>query len=137
MASKNKTAETTNSVKDFIGTISDERKRDDSLRLIKIMGSETGYEPRLWGTDIIGFGSYHYRYESGHEGDAPLVGFSPRKKAFSIYLNCDFDKDPSLLTNFGKYKSGKACIYIQRLADINEAVLRKMVTASVKMTAKK
>lgn len=136
-SSRNKTVETANSVIEFISTIADSKKRDDSLRLLKIMGSETGHKPRLWGTNIIGFGSYHYRYKSGHEGDAPLVGFSPREKVFSIYLGYDFDKDPSLLVNFGKYKRGKSCLYFQRLADINETVLRKMISTSIKMTIDK
>ena len=122
---------------EFINTIVDQSKHDDSLRLITIMSSETGYEPRLWGTSIIGFGSYHYQYKSRHHGDAPLAGFSPRAKAISIYLNCDFEKQTLLMADLGKYKRGKSCIYIQKLVDINETVLRKMINTSVKTIVEK
>lgn len=136
-SSKNKTVETTDSVADFIDKINDEPKRQDSHKLLAIMAVETGFAPRMWGSNIIGFGSYHYHYDSGREGDAPLVGFSPRKNEFSLYLAYDFDGRTEMLRNFGKHKSGKACIYVKKLADIDEDVLRKLIRASVAWTRKK
>src|SRR5690606_13530147 len=124
---KNKTVETTASVVDFLDTLADDAKRKDSLRLAEIIKAETGFEPRMWGTSIIGFGSYHYHYDSGREGDAPLVGFSPRKNEFALYLAQDFEEREELLRQFGKHKTGKACIYVKKLADINEGILKRMI----------
>lgn len=134
---KNKTAETAYSVFQFLDTVADETKRKDSLRLVEIMKTETGFEPRMWGASIIGFGSYHYRYDSGREGDAPLVGFSPRKNELALYLAHNFGNREDLLQQFGKHKSGKACIYVKKLTDIDEGILKKMITASVNWTRKK
>jgi Arylsulfatase A and related enzymes len=134
---KNKTVETTASVVDFLDTLADDAKRKDSLRLAEIIKAETGFEPRMWGTSIIGFGSYHYHYDSGREGDAPLVGFSPRKNEFALYLAQDFEEREELLRQFGKHKTGKACIYVKKLADINEGILKRMIAASVNSTRKK
>lgn len=134
---KNKTAETTASVADFLDTLADDAKRKDSLRLAEIIKVETGFEPRMWGTSIIGFGSYHYRYDSGREGDAPLVGFSPRKNEFALYLSQDFEEREELLRQFGKHKTGKACVYVKKLADINEGILKRMIVASINSTRKK
>ncbi|WP_257656965.1 DUF1801 domain-containing protein [Parapedobacter lycopersici] len=127
----NKTVETTENVFNFIRTVADDTRREDSLRLIAIITSETGLEPRMWGTNIVGFGRYHYRYDSGHEGDAPLVGFSPRKQELVLYLAADFEGRTALLHDLGKHRSGKACVYLKKLADANEQVLRKMITATV------
>lgn len=113
----------------FLETV-DEKKRADSLRLIEIMSELTGCEPAMWGPSIIGFDSYHYVYESGHEGDAALVGFSPRKAQFSLYLAQGFPGRDELLAKFGKHKSGAACIYFKRLSEIDESVLREMITRS-------
>src|SRR5690606_34506775 len=129
---RNKTVETTDSVADYIGSIADEAKRNDRLRLSEIMEAETGHPPRMWGDSIVGFGSYHYRYDSGHEGDAPLVGFSPRKNELSIYLMSAFDRRAEMLANLGRHKSGKACIYIKKLTDVDERILRKLIAESVK-----
>lgn len=134
---KNKTVETTASVVDFLDSLADDAKRKDSLRLAEIIKAETGFEPRMWGTSIIGFGSYHYHYDSGREGDAPLVGFSPRKNEFALYLAQDFEEREELLRQFGKHKTGKACIYVKKLADINEGILKRMIAASVNSTRKK
>lgn len=131
---KNKTVETMDSVADFIHSVANETRRNDSLRLTEIMEAEAGYPPRMWGDRIIGFGSYHYRYDSGHEGDAPLVGFSPRKSELSIYLMSAFDQRAEMLAGLGKHKSGKACIYIKKLADVDEPILRQLIAASVKWT---
>ena len=127
---KNKTTQTERSVTGFISSIEDETKRDDSYSLIKLMQAQTGFEPKMWGPSIIGFGSYHYKYASGHEGDAPLVGFSPRKDAISLYL-FNFNGKDELLKKFGKHKAAKACIYVKKLADIDSKVLKTMITNSV------
>ncbi len=128
---KNKTTETQNSVIDFINTVEDLTKRNDSFELVKLMQEQTGYEPKMWGPAIIGFGSYHYKYASGHEGDAPLVGFSPRKDAVSLYLCSSFESKEELLSKFGKHKAGKGCIYIKKIADIDIEILKKMILYSV------
>lgn len=128
---KNKTTETQNSVIDFINTVEDLTKRNDSFELVKLMQEQTGYEPKMWGPGIIGFGSYHYKYASGHEGDAPLVGFSPRKDAISLYLYPSFEHKEELLSKFGKHKAGKGCIYIKKIADIDIEILKKMISYSV------
>lgn len=128
---KNKTTETESSVSDFINTVADEAKRKDILELLKITEEITGFQPKMWGPAIIGFGSYHYKYDSGHEGDAPLVGFSPRKEAVSLYLSSSFDNKEELLAKFGKHKAGKGCIYIKKLTDIDVEVLKVMISLSV------
>lgn len=128
---QNKTTETQSSVVDFINAVEDSTKRNDSFELVKLMQQQTGFEPKMWGTSIIGFGSYHYKYASGHEGDAPLVAFSPRKAAISLYSYLAPEHREELLSKFGKHKSGKGCIYIQKIADINIDVLKKMIALSV------
>ncbi|MDR7372143.1 DUF1801 domain-containing protein [Flavobacterium aquidurense] len=129
---KNKTTETATSVLDFINTfVEDEVKRNDSFELIKIMQEVTGFEPKMWGPSIIGFGSYHYKYASGHEGDSTLAGFSPRKAAFSLYVSLSPENRETLLPQFGKHKPSKGCIYFNKLRDINIEVLKKMVALSV------
>jgi hypothetical protein len=117
---KNKTAETSVDVFDFINLVDDEQKRKDSYRLIELMQEVSGCEPKMWGPSIIGFGKYHYQYASGHEGDTPLLGFSPRKAAISLYIFTGLDEHLHLLENLGKFKIGKACIYVKKLSDINE-----------------
>lgn len=129
---KNKTAETAVNVEDFIHSFVDnDQKKADSFQLIKLMQEWSGFEPKMWGPTIIGFGSYHYKYASGHEGDAPLLGFSPRKAEFSLYVYSPREDNKQLLDNFGKYKMGKACIYIKKLADIDISVLEKMCRDSI------
>jgi Domain of unknown function (DU1801) len=129
---KAKTVETKNSVTDFINSVPDEKKKTDCFTLIEIMKEQSGFEPKLWGPSIVGFGSYHYIYESGREGDAPLVAFSPRKAEISLYLASNFENREELLQKFGKHKSAKACIYVKKLEDIDLAVLKKMITLSIK-----
>src|SRR5689334_1673988 len=124
---KNKTTETEVNVKDFIDRVEDETKRDDSYRIIKMMKDATGFEPKMWGPSIIGFGSYHYKYASGHEGDAPLIGFSPRKPQIVLYFSQDFENREKLLKEFGKHKSSKGCVYIKKLEDVDEGILKKMI----------
>jgi hypothetical protein len=130
---KTKTAETSVNVEEFIQSFANtEQKQLDSYELLKIMQDITGFEPKMWGLTIIGFGSYHYVYESGHEGDAPLVGFSPRKAEFSLYAYTGLKEHEHLLDNLGKFKVGKACIYFKKLSDINQSELKKLIKETIK-----
>jgi hypothetical protein len=132
MAAKNKTAETKVSVIDFLNSsVDNEQKKHDSFRLIELMESWSGFEPKMWGPTIIGFGSYHYKYASGHEGDAPIIGFSPRKAAFSLYVVAAGSNNTKLLDQLGKYKMGKACIYFKKLADLDIDTLEKLCRAAI------
>ncbi|WP_130860565.1 DUF1801 domain-containing protein [Gracilibacillus phocaeensis] len=131
MAYELKTKETDNSVIEFIEKVESERKREDAYRLLDIFTETTGKEAKMWGTSIIGFGRYHYKYDTGHEGDAPLVGFSPRKAKFSLYIATGDDSRAPLLEKFGKHKAGKGCVYVNKLADIDEDVLRELIMQSV------
>ena len=118
--SKLKTKPTEIDVYEFIDSFANtEQKRKDSKDLIELMARISGFEPVMWGPSIIGFGEYHYVYESGHEGDAPLVVFSPRKSAISLYVFTGVEKHNYLLENLGKFRKGKSCIYVNKLADIN------------------
>lgn len=129
---KNKTAQTNENVIQFIETFSNsEQKKQDSYALLQLMQDVSGYEPKMWGPTIIGFGSYHYKYESGHEGDAPLLGFSPRKAAISLYVFTGLDEHQHLLENLGKFKMGKSCIYANKLVDINVEVLKKLMQETI------
>jgi hypothetical protein len=129
---KNKTTETNESTTDFINTfVEDETKRNDAFELIKIMQEVTHFEPKIWGPSIIGFGSYHYKYASGHEGDVPLVGFSPRKAAISLYINVPTENRDELLSKLGKHKASKGCIYVKKIADIDIEVLKNMISLSL------
>jgi hypothetical protein len=130
---KNKTAATENNVLDFINTfVTDETKRNDAFELIRITQKATGFEPKMWGPSIIGFGSYHYKYESEHEGDAPLAGFSPRKAEISLYVYLTPEDREELLSKLGKHKATKGCIYIKKLSDIDTEILQKMILLSVR-----
>jgi hypothetical protein len=129
---KAKTTETKVSVKVFIKKIPDEQRQKDAMAIVDIMEKQSGFPAKMWGPAIIGFGSYHYVYESGHEGDAPLVGFSPRKTEFALYLSSAFEKREELLAQLGKHKAAKACVYIKKMEDVKADVLKKMVAASLK-----
>lgn len=133
---KNKTTETDLSVTDFVNALKGETKRKDSFQLIELMKKITKLEPKMWGTSIIGFGSYHYKYESGHEGDAPLVGFSPRAAALTLYLSA-YDSREAFLEKLGKHKTSKGCVYIAKLEDVNLSVLEKMIRNHMKETESK
>ncbi len=111
----------------FIDSIADAGKRRDSRALLAMMQEITGAKPRMWGASIVGFGTYRYRYASGREGDWFVTGFSPRKQALTVYLMCDVSTQQPLLDKLGKYKIGKSCLYIKKLADIDEAVLRQLI----------
>jgi hypothetical protein len=127
-----KTKETDNSVIEFIEKVESTKKREDAYKLLDIFTETTGYGAKMWGPSIIGFGSYHYKYASGHEGDAPLVGFSPRKAKISLYFATGDQEREELLKTFGKHTSGKACVYINKLADVNVDVLKALINQSVK-----
>ncbi|ULQ51524.1 DUF1801 domain-containing protein [Flavihumibacter fluvii] len=129
---KNKTKETGKNVLDFIKEFAEsEQKRKDSYELLELMQNVSGYEARMWGPSIIGFGNYHYKYASGHEGDAPLIGFSPRKAAISLYVFTGLKEHEHLLKNFGKFKIGKACIYIKKLSDIDKGKLKELMKTTI------
>lgn len=129
-----KTKETENSVIEFIEGVDNPKKREDAYRLLDIFTETTGFEAKMWGPSIIGFGSYHYKYATGHEGDSMLVGFSPRKAKISLYLATGDAKREELLNKFGKHTTGKACVYINKVADIDEEVLKELIQQSVSFT---
>lgn len=129
---KNKTTETEVNAIDFINSyVDNEQKKADSFKLIELMRKWSGFEPKMWGPTIIGFGSYHYKYASGHEGNAPMIAFSPRKTAFSLYTYCPIEEHKHFLDDLGKFKKGKACIYVKKLSDINIVTLEKMCEATI------
>lgn len=130
---KNKTTETSVNVLDFINEFADtEQKRKDSYELLDLMQNTSGYEAKMWGPSIIGFGRYHYKYQSGHEGEAPLIGFSPRKAAISLYVFTGLKEHEVLLKDLGKFKMGKACIYIKKLSDIDRQKLVSLMNETIK-----
>ncbi len=127
-----KTKETNNSVIEFIEDVENPKKREDAYKLLDLFTEVTGYKAKMWGPSIIGFGAYHYKYKTGHEGDAPLVGFSPRKAKVSLYFAPGDPNREALLNNFGKHTTGKACVYINKLADVDVNVLKSLIEQSVK-----
>lgn len=129
---QNKTVPTTVSPNDFIAAVPDETKRQDSRWLLQTMQEVTGHPPVMWGPSIIGFGTYHYVYETGREGDMVEIGFSPRKANISIYLMSGVAREEAYLAKLGKHKLGKSCLYIKRLADVDKEVLKQMMISSVK-----
>ncbi len=126
-----KTKQNDASVIEFIEGVDHLQKKEDAYRLLDIFSETTGFEAKMWGPSIIGFGSYHYKYKTGHEGDAPLVGFSPRKAKISLYFATGDSEREKLLKSFGKHTSGKACVYINKVADIDESVLKQLIQQSV------
>jgi hypothetical protein len=115
------------SVEAFLQNVANEVRRRDSLVVLQMMQRITGHEPRMWGASIVGFGRYHYRYESGREGDSFLTGFSPRKQALTLYIMPGFREYDALMRRLGKYRTGKSCLYINRLEDVDLAVLEELV----------
>lgn len=126
-----KTKPTAQSVTDFVNAIEDEQVRKDCTALVKIMKKVTGSTPKMWGPGIVGFGQYHYKYESGHEGDACLTGFAPRKQNLTLYIMPGFTQYAGLLDKLGKHKAGKGCLYIKKLADVDTGVLEKLIARGV------
>ena len=132
-----KTKETRDSVTAFLNAVENEQKRKDCFEIVGMMQEATGLPPKMWGTSIIGFGSYHYKYESGHEGDVCLMGFSPRKQNISVYISCDIHKYDDLLEKLGKHKTGKGCLYINSLDKVDRKVLNTLIKkALVEITDK-
>ena len=127
----NKTQPNDSSVESFLNSVEDEQKRKDAWQVLNMMKDITGYEPVLWGASIVGFGSYHYKYDSGREGDFLRVGFSPRKSALTLYIMPGFDRYQELMAKLGKFKTGKSCLYLKNLSDVDEKVLRDLIKESV------
>ena len=132
-----KTQKNDSSVKDFLNTVENEKRKQDSFVILDLMKKITQSQPSMWGPSIIGFGSYHYKYASGREGDWFLTGFSPRKQSLSIYIMSGFKKYEEILGRLGKYKTGKSCLYINKLEDIDMDVLEHLITESVEYLRKK
>lgn len=128
---KLKTQETDESVISFIESIDSDKKKSDAYKLLDIFTETSGYSAKMWGESIIGFGSYHYKYPTGHEGDAALVGFSPRKAKISLYFATGDEQRKALLSELGKHTSGAACVYINKLDDIDSDVLKKLILQSI------
>lgn len=126
-----KTKETDRSVIEFIEGVDHPKKREDAYKLLDIFTETSGYEAKMWGPSIIGFGRYHYKYPTGHGGDAPLVGFSPRKAKISLYFATGDTEREQLLEKFGKHTSGKACVYINKLDDIDVDVMKELIHQSI------
>ncbi len=135
--SENKTVPTKISVAKFIDSVDHEKRRADAKELLKLFKKVTGQTPVMWGPSIIGYGAYHYVYESGREGDAPNVGFSPRKTSMVLYVMGSIDDDDPLRTKLGKYKTGRACLYVNKLEDVDIGVLEKIIKKSYTKTIKK
>ena len=130
---KTKTTYTGQDVIDFVNSyVDNEQKKTDSFRLIELMKEWSDSEPKMWGPTIIGFGNYHYKYASGHEGDAPVLGFSPRKAALTFYVYSDTERSKLVLADLGKFKMSKACIYVKKLSDINLSVFKELCVESIK-----
>ena len=126
-----KTKENDQSVTEFIESVDHPKKREDAFKLLDIFTETTGYQPKMWGSSIIGFGKYHYKYKSGHQGVAPLVGFSPWKAKISLYITLQDLNREQLLKNLGKHTTGKSCIYINKLEDIDINVLKEIIRNGV------
>ena len=126
-----KTTKNTTSVSGFLDSIGDEQRRKDAKAVAKLMQSVTGEKPAMWGTSIVGFGKHHYKYESGREGDWFTAGFSPRKDSLTLYLTGGFQKHKPLLDKLGKHKTGKSCLYIKRLDEVDQQVLKDLIAKSV------
>ena len=137
MTNRNKTRPTHSSVDDFVAAVENERRREDARAVRAMMERVTGWEPKMWGPSIVGFGEYHYKYESGREGDFLITGFSPRKSALTIYIMPGFARYEALMDKLGKHRTGKSCLYINRLDDVDLSVLEELVTRSVEYMTEK
>lgn len=132
-----KTKKNSASVAAFLNKIDDKQKRSDAKKVAALMRKVTGSKAKMWGTSIVGFGNYHYNYASGREGDFMLTGFSPRKQNLVVYIMPGFHEFPTLMKKLGKYKTGKSCLYINKLEDIDESILEKLIDRSVKLMRKR
>jgi len=127
-----KTQPTNQSVKEFLNQIQEPERRADCFEIVKIMEKITGEKPTMWGPSIVGFGSYHYKYASGREGDWPMTGFSPRKKDLTLYIMMGFEKHADLMEKLGKHSTSKSCLYIKRLSDVHIPTLKKLIKIGLK-----
>ena len=134
---ENKTRKSTANVASFLNAIEDSRKRSDAKKIAAMMRRATGKRARMWGSSIIGYGEYHYKYESGREGDWALVGFSPRKQNLAVYIMPGVAAFPALMKKLGKFKTGKSCLYLNKLDDVDHDVLEKLIGDSVKVMRKR
>jgi hypothetical protein len=134
---ENKTRKNTASVASFLNAIEDPRKRADAKKVAAMMRRATGKRARMWGSSIVGYGEYHYKYESGREGTWALVGFSPRKQNLAVYIMPGFDAFAALMKKLGKFKTGKSCLYLNKLDDVDHEVLEKLIGDSVKVMRKR
>ena len=123
-------------VLDFLNGVVDEKRRKDCFVILDLMKEVTGEEPIMWGDSIVGFGSYHYKYKSGREGDWLSTGFSPRKRYLTIYIMSGFERYDGLMNKLGKYKTGKSCLYINKIEDIDQAVLKELIRESIEYVAR-
>ena len=128
---ENKTKATTLSVTAYIDSLSDPTRRSDAKELVRLMQRGSGEKPKLWGTSIVGFGSYHYRYDSGREGDAPLIAFAPRKAALVLYGMLSHSEAKALLAKLGKHTTGKGCLYIKKLSEVDKNVLETLIKNAI------
>jgi uncharacterized protein DUF1801 len=134
---ENKTKATEASVERYFSSIEDEARRKDCEALARLMIRVTKQQPKMWGTSIVGFGSYHYRYESGHEGDSCLTGLSSRKSDISVYLAGSFPEREELLSKLGKHRMSKACLHVRKLSDVDLKILEQLIAASVAETKRR
>lgn len=132
-----KTKPTEQSAREFLGKVSDEGRRKDCLVVLKLMKEATGANPTMWGSGIVGFGRYGYRYESGREGEWPVISFSPRKNDLTLYIMPGFDRFRDLMARLGKYKTGKSCLYIKKLSDVDLDILKDLINQSVQAMSEK
>ncbi len=126
-----KTKRNDGDVRGYLESVANKRRREDALVMLELMREITGEPPEMWGSSIVGFGSYHYRYASGREGDWPIVGFAPRKQSLTLYIMPGFDRYEDLMAKLGKYKTGKSCLYINKLDDVNLETLKALIAESV------
>jgi hypothetical protein len=131
-----KTKPTGASVEVFLNKVADETRREDCFAVARMMEESTGSKPQMWGDSIVGFGSYHYKYASGQEGDWPIIGFSPRKSDLTLYIMPGFERYPDLMARLGKHRTGRSCLYIKRLSDVHTPTLKKLIRESVKSMKK-
>lgn len=132
-----KTKKNTTSVEGFLKKVKDSQRKEDCFKVLELMKRVTGEKPLMWGSSIVGFGSYHYVYATGREGDWPLTGFSPRAQNLTLYIMPGFDRYDELMKRLGKFKTGKSCLYLKKLDDVDQIVLEKLISESVKYMKKK
>jgi hypothetical protein len=131
-----KTQKNDGNVETYLNSVQHEKRREDSFVVLELMKEVTGQVPKMWGGSIVGFGDYHYKYESGREGDWFLTGFAPRKQALTLYIMAGFEGSGELMAKLGKYTTGKSCLYIKKIEDVDQEVLRELVAKSAEHVAK-